>query len=65
MSFAFIMYLYTRIFSFKTGKDIGEPRVDFLSQQIKSGSIKFLQTEYYYLTIFVLSLAAILGDVAD
>jgi len=60
LSFAFIMYLYTRIFSFKTGKDIGEPRVDFLSQQIKSGSIKFLQTEYYYLTIFVLSLAAIL-----
>jgi len=59
-SFVFIIFLYTKIWSYKTGKDIDEPMIDELSLQIKSGSIKFLQTEYFFLTIFVAFLAVIL-----
>jgi len=60
LSFLFIFFLYTKIWSYKTGKDIGEPRIDELSLQVKSGAISFLKTEYAYLTVFVLSMAAVL-----
>jgi H(+)-translocating pyrophosphatase len=60
LAFVFIFFLYTKIWGYKTGKDIGEPLIDELSAQIKSGAISFLQTEYSYLTVFVLALAATL-----
>jgi len=56
----FIIFLYTKIWSYKIGKDIDEPMIDELSAQIKSGSVKFLQTEYTFLTIFVFGLAGTL-----
>merc|ERR1719217_1009198 len=45
---------------FKIGADIGKPDIDVLAAQIKSGAIMFLKTEYFYLTFFVISLAATL-----
>lgn len=60
VAFVFIFYLYTKLWSFPTGKDINDDLIDKLSAQIKSGSVKFLVTEYFYLTLFVLSLAAVL-----
>jgi len=59
-SFVFIMFLYTKIWKYKTGVDIGEPDIDRLSTQIKNGSVAFLQTEYSFLAVFVLALAAML-----
>jgi len=59
-SFVFIFFLYTKIWKFKIGKDIGEDDIDRLSAQIKSGSYNFLTTEYSYLAVFVLFLAATL-----
>ncbi|KAL1514635.1 hypothetical protein AB1Y20_003728 [Prymnesium parvum] len=59
-AFLFIFFLYTKIWKYKTGADIGEPDIDRLSAQIKSGSIAFLKTEYTYLAYFVLTLAIIL-----
>merc|ERR1719149_354323 len=59
-AFVFILFLYTKIWGYKTGKDIGEPLIDELSLQIKSGASSFLTTEYSYLTVFVLALAATL-----
>mmetsp|Transcript_4044 Transcript_4044/g.10671 ORF Transcript_4044/g.10671 Transcript_4044/m.10671 type:complete len:811 (+) Transcript_4044:84-2516(+) len=59
-SFVFIFFLYTKIWKYKIGADIGEPDIDRLSLQIKSGSIEFLKTEYTFLAYFVLSLAACL-----
>lgn len=58
--FAFIGFLYTKIWKYKTGADIGEPDIDRLSAQIKSGSVEFLKTEYTYLACFVLTLACVL-----
>ena len=45
-AFVFIFFLYTKLWSAKTGKDIDEEKVDELSLQIKSGAIQFLKTEY-------------------
>jgi len=59
-SFLFIFFLYTKIWSFKIGKDIGQEQIDILSAQIKTGSIEFLKTEYTFLAIFVVCLAAAL-----
>jgi len=59
-AFAFIAFLYTKIRSYPVGVDIDEPMIDELSAQIKTGSIKFLQTEYLFLAIFVVALAATL-----
>jgi H(+)-translocating pyrophosphatase len=56
-SFIFIFFLYTKIWSYKIGKDIGEPDIDRLSAQIKQGSVEFLKTEYTFLAYFVLALA--------
>jgi H(+)-translocating pyrophosphatase len=60
LAFLFIGYLYTRIASFPTGKDIQEPKIDELSLQIKQGSKAFLKTEYKFLTVFVVALACTL-----
>jgi len=60
VSFVFIGFLYIKLGGYKTGKDINAPLIDELSAQIKSGAIKFLQTEYSYLCVFVASLAAVL-----
>jgi len=60
LSFLFIFFLYTKIWKYKVGADIGEPDIDRLSLQIKSGSVEFLKTEYSFLAVFVLSLAACL-----
>jgi len=60
LAFLFIFFLYSKLNGFKTGKDIGREEIDELSLRIKSGSIMFLKTEYTFLAIFVLSLAAIL-----
>jgi len=57
LSFLFIFFLYTKIWKYKIGADIGEPQIDILSAQIKSGSYKFLTTEYSFLACFVLALA--------
>jgi H(+)-translocating pyrophosphatase len=56
-AFVFIFFLYTKIWKYKVGADIGEPDIDRLSLQIKSGSIEFLKTEYAFLAVFVLALA--------
>jgi len=56
-SFLFIFFLYTKIWKFKIGADIGEPQIDKLSAQIKTGSIEFLRTEYTFLAFFVVFLA--------
>ena len=59
-SFVFILYLYTKIWSYKTGKDIGVPAIDELSAQIRAGAKAFLVTEYSFLAVFVLALAGTL-----
>ena len=59
-SFVFILYLYTKIWSYKTGKDIGVPAIDELSGQIRAGAKAFLVTEYSFLAVFVLALAGTL-----
>ena len=46
MSFVFIFFLYTKIWTYKTGTDIGVPAIDTLAAQIKSGARSFLATEY-------------------
>jgi inorganic pyrophosphatase len=51
---------YQRMMANKVGKDIGKPLLDTLANQIKSGSIEFLRTEYTFLTAFVIFLAIIL-----
>ena len=38
LSFLFIFFLYTKIWSYSTGKDIGVPAIDSLSAQIRSGA---------------------------
>jgi Na+/H+-translocating membrane pyrophosphatase len=60
LSFVFIAFLYTRLAKFETGTDIGVPVLDELSLQVKSGAIAFLKTEYTYLCVFVVALAATL-----
>lgn len=59
-SFLFIFYLYTKIWNYPTGADIGEPMIDALAEKIKSGAKSFLATEYTYLTMFVIALGATL-----
>jgi len=59
-AFVFIFFLYTKIWTYKTGADIGEELIDTLSTQIKSGAQAFLVAEYSYLAMFVLALAATL-----
>ena len=54
-SFGFIAFLYTKIMSYETGKDIDEPDIDELAAQIRSGARSFLLTEYAYLSVFVLA----------
>ena len=56
----FIIFLYAKIWSYKTGKDINEPLIDELAAQIKTGARAFLITEYSYLTVFVFGLATTL-----
>jgi inorganic pyrophosphatase len=56
-SFVFIAFLYTRLGGYKKGADIGVPLLDTLSLQVKSGAKAFLETEYKYLCVFVVSLA--------
>merc|ERR1719247_2800312 len=56
--FAFVQYKI--MMGKKVGADIGKPLLDKLAQQIKSGSIEFLRTEYKFLGVFVLFLAVIL-----
>ena len=60
LSFLFIFFLYTKIWSYSTGADIGVPQIDVLSEQIRNGSVAFLTTEYSFLTVFVLALAGTL-----
>merc|ERR1719182_401905 len=59
-AFVFIAFLYTRLAKFETGADIGVKVLDDLSLQVKSGAIAFLKTEYSYLCVFVVALAATL-----
>merc|ERR1719162_632359 len=59
-AFVFIAFLYTKLAKFETGTDIGVPVLDELSLQVKSGAIAFLKTEYTYLCVFVVALAATL-----
>eukprot|EP00420_Gonyaulax_spinifera_P012171 CAMPEP_0197934078 /NCGR_PEP_ID=MMETSP1439-20131203/111177_1 /TAXON_ID=66791 /ORGANISM="Gonyaulax spinifera, Strain CCMP409" /LENGTH=93 /DNA_ID=CAMNT_0043556953 /DNA_START=65 /DNA_END=342 /DNA_ORIENTATION=- len=37
----------------KVGKDINSPRLDYLAQKVKSGSISFLREEYKFLSLYV------------
>merc|ERR1719359_1894104 len=60
LSFVFIFFLYTKIWKYATGADIGVPQIDELSAQIKTGAKSFLVTEYTYLTVFVGGLAGAL-----
>jgi inorganic pyrophosphatase len=57
-AFAFVQYKI--MMSKPVGKDIGKPLLDKLAGQIKSGSIKFLKTEYKFLFVFVCFLAVML-----
>ena len=43
-SFVFVSFLYAKIGKYKIGKDIGKPRIDELSLEIKEGSVAFLKT---------------------
>ena len=54
VAFFFIKVLYTKLMAHKKGSDIGIPRLDQLSEQIKSGSKAFLQTEYRFLGMCVI-----------
>ena len=60
VSFVFIGYLYTKLATYKKGRDIGCARIDELSAEIKTGAKEFLVTEYSYLVVFVFCLAATL-----
>jgi len=60
VAFLFIFFLYCKIWSYQIGKDINVPEIDELSAQIRSGARSFLATEYSYLTVFVIALAATL-----
>lgn len=60
LAFVFIFYLYTKIWSYPTGKDIGVPAIDDLALQIRNGAKAFLVTEYTFLAGFVLVLAGTL-----
>ena len=57
IAFFFIFFLYTKIWSYAIGKDIGVPHIDDLAAQIRSGAASFLTTEYKFLSVFVVALA--------
>merc|ERR1719188_451962 len=56
----FTVVLQSQIKGQKVGKDIGKPVLDELADQVRSGSMAFLQIEYKYLAGFVGALAVIL-----
>merc|ERR1719362_1709860 len=56
----FVWHLNTQLMSKATGKDIGQPQIDVLADQVKSGAQSFLREEYKYLTVFVLGLTIVL-----
>lgn len=60
LAFVFILYLYCRLMTYKTGVDIGHPKIDKLALQIKSGAKRFLIEEYRILGIFILASAGVL-----
>jgi Na+/H+-translocating membrane pyrophosphatase len=60
LSFVFIFFLYTKIWNYKVGADVGVPMIDELAKKIKSGAVSFLITEYSYLSVFVALLGATL-----
>ena len=60
VAFGFIFFLYTKIWKFANGADIGVPKIDELALQIKTGSASFLTTEYTYLTMFICGLGSAL-----
>jgi inorganic pyrophosphatase len=59
-SLLFVVVLSKMLLGKKTGKDINQPKIDYLAKKIKSGSIAFLKEEYKYLGCYVLVWAIIL-----
>ena len=55
MSMLFIVVLKMQLSSKKIGKDIVVPKLDYLADKVKSGSIAFLKEEYKFLTAYVLA----------
>ena len=55
VSLLFIVVLKLQLSSKKIGKDIVVPKLDYLADKVKSGSIAFLKEEYKFLTAYVLA----------
>eukprot|EP00618_Florenciella_parvula_P012503 CAMPEP_0119478954 /NCGR_PEP_ID=MMETSP1344-20130328/8449_1 /TAXON_ID=236787 /ORGANISM="Florenciella parvula, Strain CCMP2471" /LENGTH=798 /DNA_ID=CAMNT_0007513165 /DNA_START=84 /DNA_END=2480 /DNA_ORIENTATION=+ len=60
LALLFVLVNMTQLSKLKTGKDIGKPKLDQLSKQIKDGARAFLMAEYYYLAWFVAFLSVVL-----
>mmetsp|Transcript_182249 Transcript_182249/g.443527 ORF Transcript_182249/g.443527 Transcript_182249/m.443527 type:complete len:837 (-) Transcript_182249:78-2588(-) len=60
MSLVFVCVITMKLKGRPTGKDIGEPRLDYLAMKVKTGSIAFLREEYKYLSVYVFLWAVIL-----
>jgi inorganic pyrophosphatase len=52
-SLVFVGILRVGLSKKKIGADIGVPKLDYLAQKVKSGSIAFLKEEYKYLAVYV------------
>merc|ERR1719311_297922 len=55
VSLLFVVVLKMQLAAKKVGKDIGVPKLDYLADKVKSGSIAFLKEEYKFLTAYVLA----------
>lgn len=60
LALVFTLVLRKAINGQKIGKDVNLPKLDFLADQIRSGSYAFLRIEYKYLSFFVAFLAIVL-----
>lgn len=56
----FNVFLYKRLMSKKTGKDVDQALVDELAAEVKEGARAFLKEEYKYLAVYVCVFAVVL-----
>lgn len=59
LSLVFVCMLRSGLRAKETGKDIGEPKLDYLAEKVKTGSKAFLKEEYKFLTVYVIVWAII------
>merc|ERR1719414_1427440 len=60
MALIFVCIIYKKLQNKPTGKDMDQPRLDYLSGKVKTGSIAFLKEEYKYLSVYVAMWAVVL-----